>query len=130
LWLVILVSLRMHLDAKRTHVTDQTNSAEARCRLSMGLIRHAQQLHFAVIARRIQATLRALGISIGRHFFARRKPVLSINWNNKAAVECWYGFGATCAVVSADDGVGLGSSPVHRHARLGGTLNFYWRKAA
>ncbi len=40
--------------------------------------------------------------------------VLSINSNDKAAVECWYEFSATCAVVLADDGGRL----VHRHQLL------------
>src|SRR5450631_1323903 len=34
--------------------------------------------------------------------------VLSINSNDEAAVECWYGFSASCAVVFADDAGGLG----------------------
>jgi hypothetical protein len=40
--------------------------------------------------------------------------VLSINSNDEATLECWHGFGATCAVVSADDGVGLG----YRHQMI------------
>jgi hypothetical protein len=42
--------------------------------------------------------------------------IVSINLNDKVALECWNEFGVAGAVVSADDGGRLGSSPsVARH---------------